>query len=113
MVCKAKSAALEPKWPGLARCIDEFVMMARRTGTFGIWIVLAAIAFFAFVAMLVALAPLFFCPSCIDLEIAVFGCDICGGIGGPKNARNISLLKRWQSIRALEREGNRKLLLFR
>jgi hypothetical protein len=58
-----------------------------------------------------AWAPALPCPSCIDLGCAVFRCDICGGQGGPRAARRMSLWKRWTAIQALEREGNRKLRL--
>jgi len=74
-------------------------------------ILLVAIVLFALLATLVVLVPFSDCPSCIDLGISLFKCDICGGGGG--QTKKLSLLKRWKSIRMLEREGSRYVPLFR
>jgi len=63
--------------------------------------------------VLVAVPPLLSCPSCVDLELSLFRCDICDGVGGPRNTKKMSLLKRWQAIRMLEKDGSRPISLFR
>jgi len=62
---------------------------------------------------LILLAPLWPCPSCHDLDIAVFRCEICGGMrtADQTGIRKISFLKRWRAIRDLRAEGCRPIPL--
>ena len=86
--------------------------MARHAGTSWLFGTMGVLALLLLVAAMVIWSPIFNCPSCVDMDIAVFGCDICGGVGGPRKAKKISLLKRWRAIRALEKDGSRPVPLF-
>jgi hypothetical protein len=73
----------------------------------GALIVLGVCILAAAVACLVPLAP---CPSCVDLLIHSVKCDICGG-RGPRENNKLTLWKRWEAIRRLEKEGCRPMPL--
>ena len=86
-------------------------MTERKLLPSSVWAGLAALLFIMIMLAFAAWGRVFRCPGCIDLECAVFHCELCDGSGGPRNAKRMSLWKRWKSIQALEREGSRKIRL--
>ena len=43
--------------------------------------------------------PVWPCPSCVDLDIFILGCDVCGG--SPVDPQFITLWKRWEAIQEI------------
>lgn len=53
--------------------------------------------------------PMWPCPTCVDLDLSVFRCELCSG--NNRRIRRMSLWKRWRTIREMVSEGCKPLPL--
>jgi len=70
----------------------------------GILIPLVIAAILIALCCTAVLSPIWPCPSCVDLELYLFRCDICGAATS-RSSKRVTLLRRWRGIEILRAEG--------